>query len=207
MSRGKLNLTNYSADGANMVENGAKLLGMTNELLNTTGMRIQYLRERLNLTQKALAMRVDVGHVYINQLENDKRSAGRGLMQRLAHALGTSVGFLELETDDPSPPDADAPEPPVYYTEEADEAARLIDAMPEDKRREVLAVVRVMAAARPDRGGDSHRLGTTERPRPDAGQHLAAHPPAPVGRQSAGGVNRVAVMWSVYRTEFFQTAH
>lgn len=130
-----------------MTENGAKLLGMTNELLDTTGMRIQYLRERAGLTQKALALRVGVGHVYINQLENGKRSAGRGLMQRLASELGTSVGFLELETDDPAAPDAGAPDSPIYYAPEADEAARLIDAMPAEQRAVTLAVVRVMAQA------------------------------------------------------------
>ena len=43
-------MTNYSADGANMAENGVKLLGMTNELLDTTGMRIQYLRDRVAVT-------------------------------------------------------------------------------------------------------------------------------------------------------------
>lgn len=41
-----------------MVENGAKLVVMANELLDTTATRVQYLRKRVGLTQKALALRV-----------------------------------------------------------------------------------------------------------------------------------------------------
>ena len=58
---------------------------------------------------------------------------------------GVSIAFLELETDDPTPPQA-APEPaPVYFSAEADAAAQLIDAMPPARRVGALAVLRTMA--------------------------------------------------------------
>ena len=55
-----------------------------------------------------------------------------------------TVGFLLMETDIPQPAGVE-PEAPVYFSEEADTAARLIDDAPPDKRREMLAVLRVMA--------------------------------------------------------------
>ena len=55
-----------------------------------------------------------------------------------------TVGFLLMETDIPQPAGAE-PETPVYFSEEADAAAKLIDDVPPEKRREMLAVLRVMA--------------------------------------------------------------
>ena len=49
-----------------------------------------------------------------------------------------------METDIPQPAGVE-PETPVYFSEEADAAAKLIDDAPPEKRREMLAVLRVMA--------------------------------------------------------------
>ena len=66
-----------------------------------------------------------------------------------------TVGFLLMETDIPQPASAE-PETPVYFSEEADAAAKLIDDVPPEKRREMLAVLRVMAEnALADRAKDS----------------------------------------------------
>ena len=56
-----------------------------------------------------------------------------------------TVGFLLMETDIPQPAGAE-PETPVYFSEEADAGAKLIDDVKDPaKRREMLAVLRVMA--------------------------------------------------------------
>lgn len=109
-----------------MTLNGATIWGMANDLLNTTGDRIQWLRKKKRLTQAALGRAVGVGSVYISQLESNTRSASRALIGMLAAELGTTRAFLELETDDPAVP---VPDAPCYFSEEADAAARLIDAM------------------------------------------------------------------------------
>ncbi len=66
------------------------------------------------------------------------------MLLKIAEVLGVTVGFLLMETDVPQPVGAEL-ETPVYFSEEADTAARLIDDAPPDKRREMLAVLRVMA--------------------------------------------------------------
>ena len=119
---------------------------MANELLDTTGARIEWLRrKKRGWTQRVLAARVGVGHVYISQLESGARKASRGPIALLAHELGTSVAFLEMETDDPVPPKG-AGDDPVYFSPQADEAARLIDAMRDDLlRNRAVELVRLAA--------------------------------------------------------------
>lgn len=118
---------------------------MGNDLLDTTGARLQWLRKRKGITQQGLAHVVGVHHVYISQLESNTRTASRSLIAMLANELETSIGFLELETDDPTPPKRVEPEP-IYFSPEADNVARMIDAMPEQRRAFVLNLVRLCAS-------------------------------------------------------------
>jgi transcriptional regulator with XRE-family HTH domain len=119
---------------------------MANDLLDTTGTRIKWARIRAGLTQTGLGHLVDVRNVYISQLEADKHRASRTLMNKLAKALNVSRSFLELETDDPAPPQADAPEAPIYFSPEADDVARIIDALSAPQRALALNIMRVIAA-------------------------------------------------------------
>ena len=98
------------------------------------------------MTQAALGHAVGVKNVYISQLENNVHEASRPLMRTIAQTLGVSIGFLELETDDPTPPQIDEPEQPNYLSPQADEAAQLIDAMNDNEWRDLaLQMVQLLA--------------------------------------------------------------
>ncbi len=125
----------------------AIMASMANELLDTEGARIKWARMRAGLTQVGLAHLVGVGNVYISQLESNTHRASRETLKKLAEALNVSRAFLELETDDPTPPQPiPADMEPVYFSPEADEIARLVDAMPAHRRAYVLNMVRLSFA-------------------------------------------------------------
>lgn len=121
---------NINAQDANGVVPGATITGMAKDLWGTTGGRIKWARMRAGMTQAALGHAVGVKNVYISQLENNVHDASRTRMKMIAAATGVSLGFLELETEDPAPPQVDEPEPPVYFSPQADEAAQLGAASP-----------------------------------------------------------------------------
>lgn len=122
------------------------MMNMGNYTNDSTGARIAWLRKQRKLTGHELAAAVGVRNVYISQIENDHREAGRALLQKIAGVLRTTVGFLLMETDDPEQA-AVQPEPPaVYWSEEADKAARLVDAAPPGERARMLAVLETLAA-------------------------------------------------------------
>jgi len=88
------------------IRGGAIIGGMGTSLLETTGERLKWARMRQKKTQKGLGREVGVRDVYISQLESNTYRGSRALIARLAAALGVSIAFLELETDDPTPANA-----------------------------------------------------------------------------------------------------
>lgn len=58
------------------------------------GHRIRTRRAELGYTQMALAKRAGISPSYLNLIEHDRRSAGRGLLRRLADALDVDVNDL-----------------------------------------------------------------------------------------------------------------
>lgn len=66
--------------------------------------RLKYARELAGLTQRELAEKLGLSHGAIGLYELGKREPDLTTLQRIAHALGTSVSYLVGETDDPSPP-------------------------------------------------------------------------------------------------------
>jgi len=132
---------------------------------DSTGRRIKWARKRLGWKQEQLCDRVGIGIVYLSALENDKRSASRETMTRLADVLGVSRAFLEMETPDPAPMTTD-PAEPNYFSPEADEVAQLVDAMSPELRAMTVDVVRILAMhdledddpSRPGAGGVGRRL-------------------------------------------------
>lgn len=80
---------------------GAIMGSMGTTLLETTGARLKWARMRQKKTQRGLGHEVGVRDVYISQLESGTYRGSRALMARLASALGVSIAFLEMETDDP----------------------------------------------------------------------------------------------------------
>jgi transcriptional regulator with XRE-family HTH domain len=121
----------------------------------TMGKRLRILREERGLNQTELARLMDgigagVDPSYLSQIESDAKMPRLPVLVAIARALGTTTDYLLLLSDDPAPPQAQAePETPVFFSAEADEAARLIDAMPEARRAEVLALVRVISSGLP----------------------------------------------------------
>lgn len=120
---------------------------MSYQARDTTGTRIKWARENLrHVSGKTFATEVGIGQVYLSALENDKRTASSDTLKKIAAALGVSRAFLEKETDDPAPILAQQEELSTYFSPEADEAARLIDEMPDKWRSVALDVVRSVAA-------------------------------------------------------------
>lgn len=129
----------------NYTPSALKIAGMNTYNTDSTGSRIAWARKQRQMSGHDLARAVDVRNVYISQIENDHRIPSRQVLQQIAEKLGVTVGFLLMETDNPLPVGAEPEAGPVYFSEEADYAAKLIDTMPPEKRGEMLAVLRVMA--------------------------------------------------------------
>ena len=138
--------TNIAVCHANRAIHGAKIGDMAKDLWGTTGGRLKWARMRVGMTQAALGHAVGVKNVYISQLENNVHEASRPLLRNMAQTLGVSIAFLELETDDPAPPQDAQPEQPNYLSPQADEAAQLIDAMNDNEWRDLaLQMVQLLA--------------------------------------------------------------
>jgi len=123
--------------------NGDKISIMGTYETDSVGARIAWARKQKKITGAQLARTVNVRNVYISQIENNHKRAALPLLQRIATTLGVSVGFLLMETDDPAPARSEE-DAPVYFSPEADTAARLIDAVPPEERARILVVVRAM---------------------------------------------------------------
>jgi len=123
----------------NYVPAGLKIDGMSTYTNDSTGSRIAWARKQKQVQDAdsrrqvvpahGPAAAVGVRNVYISQIENDHRIPSRDVLLKIAETLGVTVGFLLMETDVPQPAGADV-ETPVYFSEEADAAARLIDDVP-----------------------------------------------------------------------------
>lgn len=134
------------ANQARILPAGGRIASMKTLLSElTTGERIQFLRKQKKIKQEVFAQMIGVNAIYVSQIENDHRRPGRPLMRLIAQTLETSIGFLECETDDPTPPQSKALEP-TYFSAEADAAARLIDDAPPEERTRMLAVLRALAS-------------------------------------------------------------
>jgi len=132
----------------------------TLETLDTSGKRIAGLLLAADMTQTELAERMGVTVQALNAIVKGRRVINVKRARQIAAVLNTSMDYLTLASDDPSPRTIPADEPD-YWHAETDEVARLVDAMPEDMRLFVLDFVRLAAA----------RL----------------LPPAPAGEQAGGG--------------------
>jgi transcriptional regulator with XRE-family HTH domain len=124
----------------------------------TFGRRLRLLRDDLHMTQLELhdAMvkaGVEIGQSYISKLETSDTMPTLEVAAAMARILGATTDYLALLTDDPEPPQ---PTPPVYISPEADEVARLVDAMPADARTDLLSIARRLA--RPAEGRSEREI-------------------------------------------------
>lgn len=147
----------------NVTAVGGKIAGMSIYNEDSTGRRIAWARKNVEwvdsdgqrhkgMTGHQLGRRLvtqgtasGVRNVYVSQLENNHASPSLAMLCKIAEVTGVTVGFLLMETDYPY---RDRPEPePVYFSPEADAAARLIDDAPPEERARIVAVVRALAAS------------------------------------------------------------
>lgn len=126
-------ITTDSAEGYN------RAMGIT---LRTFRERILWLLDRPEhgngISQKELAAAMEISSQYLSTLMR-KESPRRPNMRHLvaaAKCLNTSVSFLALTTEDPSP-DAAERDAPVYFSPQADRGAQLIDAMNDPDLRDI----------------------------------------------------------------------
>lgn len=146
----------------NYAPDALKMTGMNTYNIDSTGSRIAWARKQRQMSGHDLARAVDVRNVYISQIENNHRIPSRQVLQQIAEALGVTVGFLLMETDNPLPVGAEL-EPGPDWSEEADAAARLVEDAPPEERVRMLAVLRVMA---------EHALGGAAKDKPNEASHL-----------------------------------
>jgi len=87
------------------------------ELL-TLPTRLKYARERINMTQAALAKRADMDPGQVSRLEKGERGAGIevAIVIRLARELGVPVGWLAADEGDLP----EAPKGPTVFSEDSD---------------------------------------------------------------------------------------
>lgn len=165
---------------------GSKIEVMNTYNFDSTGKRIRWAREQVmvtdadgrqhRMTQQELSRKIGVRNVSLSYIENDHRNMSLDLLQKIASVTGVTVGFLLKETPYPYRV-AELPEPePVYFSEEADNAARLIDDVSPPKRAEILSVLRTMAAY----ALEQERGEQTD------------YPNNPLEEQSKGGINSFA---------------
>lgn len=109
-------------------------------LLNTPGKRVNRLREDLGLRQVDLAQTVGVRQNYISAIEVGTAMPNADIMAKIAKALGTTLDFIMMLSDDPLP--AKDAQQPTRLADEAEEAANIIDAMPPKWRTRVIEAVR-----------------------------------------------------------------
>ena len=67
------------------------------------GKRIEYLRRKLDITQKQLAEKAGITEASLSRYENNLREPKAEIIIKLAIALETSADFLLGRTNNPSP--------------------------------------------------------------------------------------------------------
>ena len=127
--------------------------------MDTPGRRLQMLRKAKGLTQTALATAVSLKPTIISRLENDDVEPSVGSAERIAKELGTTIDWLRCmpgTTIDKWWPGASA-SPENHHTAEGEEAAILIDGIPDDARRLCLEAVRSQITAYMQRREDNEK--------------------------------------------------
>lgn len=136
--------------------------------LKTFGERVAWLLKRRRLadqpiaSQKELAVRIGMKPQQLNAYMQGRRNPNVRHLKAIAGALETSVSFLALTSDSPEPDNAAEidDEAASYMSDEALEAAQLIDDMTDDDLRSIaLDLVRVLAMYDVGEGDDPARTG------------------------------------------------
>ena len=73
---------------------------MPNDIPQTLGERIAFLRERRGWTQRQLAESAELSATFLSEIENDRRNVGAAILLRIADALDASLDYLLRGEDD-----------------------------------------------------------------------------------------------------------
>jgi len=121
--------------------------------LKTFGERVSWLLRRRRLaeqpiaSQKELAAHIDMKPQQLNAYMSGRRTPNVRHLRAIASVLETSVSYLALATDNPSPDaaaDEAIDEEADRLSDEASEAAQLVDGMSPELRQIALDVLRVL---------------------------------------------------------------
>ena len=75
---------------------------MQTELLIRFGKTVRRLRTQQNISQEAFADLCDLHRTYISDIELGKRNVSLENIEKIAHALGTTVSQLFMEAENES---------------------------------------------------------------------------------------------------------
>jgi len=76
-----------------------KLLGVASDLSNTFGAVVRQWREKLGLSQEALAAKADIHRTYVSSIERGKVRLGLDIAKRVADGLGIPLRELIAEAE------------------------------------------------------------------------------------------------------------
>ena len=110
--------------------------------LGTIGERITALRKPAGYkTQRALATRLGVSDAFLSDIVRGIKYPSLDMLCTLAGLLNTTTDYLLLRTDNPDVPGVAPLETgdPIYFSPEADEIARIVDALQPETRQYVLS--------------------------------------------------------------------
>lgn len=119
--------------------------------LDTFGKRLRVLRidrdlSQIDLRDKMVNAGTPIGETYISELERTEKMPSLEVAAAMARALDVSVDYLALLIDD-AVSYRRQPMPDNYYSEEADDVARMVDSMRPEQRLLVLNIVKSMVNA------------------------------------------------------------
>lgn len=116
------------------------------------GERITALRKPAGYkTQRALATRLGVSDAFLSDIVRGVKNPSLEMLCELAKLLNTTTDYLLLLTDSQDTISAPTLEngDPVYFSPEADQMARYVDAAPPFRREIMLAVIEAIASTAP----------------------------------------------------------
>lgn len=120
--------------------------------METFGRRLRVLRAERDLSQIALRdkmkkqCQVSIGETYISELERTDKMPSLEVAAAMARVLDVSVDYLALLIDD-AVSYRRQPAPDNYYSEQADEVAKLVDNMHPSQRELITNVAKNMLRA------------------------------------------------------------
>lgn len=119
--------------------------------LDTFGKRLKMLRVDRGMSQIELRDKmeklygVSIGETYVSELERSSKMPSLEVAAAMARALEVSVDYLGLIIEDALPYKREDVTP-LYFSPEADEVARLVDAMPQMHRAMIVSMLRGFAS-------------------------------------------------------------